>query len=369
MRKETDMGGIINLAAALYLYAGSSRGAADATALNVYRCDRETGSISLVQSVKDVQATTYFQLSADGKVLYAAADGASAGGKARIVKSAVEDGRLGRWETLADLPCEAPCHVALSPDGGYVAFAAYSSGTVGIVPTAGGGKAVARTLPDIGVGPNKKRQKKAYAHFAFFLDGGRKAGFIDLGCDKIHFFETATMHPIEQMSVRADPGDGPRHAVFSGDGKHLFVLNELSSSVTSFAFTGSSFKKTGKWSMLPEGFDRYEPDRETLSTKAAAIKLSADGKLLMASNRGYDSIAFFDVAETGLLKLRNISRLKGRFPRDFELMPGEKFMVVGHKLSNEIQVYRFDRLNCTLTPHGPAVKAWMPLCFKFGDGG
>jgi 6-phosphogluconolactonase (cycloisomerase 2 family) len=57
--------------------------------------------------------------------------------------------------------------------------------------------------------------------------------------------------------------------------------------------------------------------------------------------------------------------LKGKFPRDFELMPGEKFMVVGHKMSDEIQIYRFDRATCTLEPVGEPIKAYRPLCFKF----
>lgn len=118
--------------------------------------------------------------------------------------------------------------------------------------------------------------------------------------------------------------------------------------------------------MLPPEFSRWEPDGESLASKAAAIKLTADGKILMASNRGYDSIAFYAVdTASGKLTLRNIAKLRGIFPRDFELMPGEKFMVVGHKRSNEIQVYRFDRAACTLTPVGEPISAWMPLCFKF----
>ena len=87
--------------------------------------------------------------------------------------------------------------------------------------------------------------------------------------------------------------------------------------------------------------------------------------ILMASNRGYDSSALYEVGPLGRLKLRNIAKLAGQFPRDFELMPGEKFMVVGHKLSNEIQVYAFDRTTCTLTPVGKPIEAWRPLCFKF----
>ena len=130
------------------------------------------------------------------------------------------------------------------------------------------------------------------------------------------------------------------------------------STVTCFAFDGGRFRRVGRWSALPDGFKG--------ESKAAAIKLTRDGAILMVSNRGHDSIAFFAVdAATGELALRNIAKLKGAFPRDFELMPTEKFMVVGHKHDNEVQSYRFDRATCTLESVGAPVSIWRPLCFKF----
>ena len=195
-------------------------------------------------------------------------------------------------------------------------------------------------------------------------------GVVDLGCDRIWFFDPETMERDKSLTIKADAGDGPRHALFvpgSWD-KGLYVVNELGSSVSSYAFDHAKFTLLGKWSMLPDGYNRWEQDGETLNTKAAAIKLTADGKILMASNRGYDSIAFYEATTWGMLKPKNIAKLRGKFPRDFELMPGEKFMVVGHKMSNEIQVYRFDRAACALEPVGEPIPCWRPLCFKFLEG-
>ncbi len=210
------------------------------------------------------------------------------------------------------------------------------------------------------MGPREDRQQKAYAHCTFYTPDGKVMGVIDLGCDRIHFVDPKTLANVLPPLV-SDPGDGPRHALFSSDGKFLFVVNELSSSVTSYAFSSASaphFRRLGKWTMVPAGTDPR-------STKAAAIKLTADGKILMASNRGLDSIAFFAVNPDGTLAPRGRAALRGRFPRDFELMPGEKFMVVGHKMSNEIQIYAFNRMELTLTPVGDPIPCWRPLCFKF----
>ena len=59
------------------------------------------------------------------------------------------------------------------------------------------------------------------------------------------------------------------------------------------------------------------------------------------------------------------AKLTGRFPRDFAFLPGERFVVVGHKMSDEIQVYRFDRDAYALTPVVAPIPCWRPLCFAF----
>ena len=356
------------LASVVYCYVGCNSGSPDREALHVLECDTETGAARIVQSVKGCEGTTYFQFDREGKYLYSVIgekiDGKSVGS---VVRFAMEGTKIGGLERLATLPCEAPCHVSLTPDFSRVAFAAYTSATAGTVGVDGKGLKT-YVFPDDAMGPNRKRQKKAYAHQTFYLPDGR-LGVVDLGCDRIRFFDPATMKPVDSLDIRFDPGDGPRHAILSKDSRFLFVLNELGSSVCSFEISQPlGFRKVGKWTMLPADFKQWDADGLTLASKAAAIKLTADGKILMASNRGHDSIAFYDVdTATGKLSLRNVAKLTGKFPRDFELMPGEKFMVVGHKMSNEIQVYRFNRADCTLTPVGAPIAAWRPLCFKFKE--
>ena len=346
---------------------GCNTGSPDLQALHVLACDPETGAAKVVQSVTGVQGTTYFQVSPDGRFLYSVIgekrDVAHGSAAVRFPISA--DRRLGEMERLAALPCEAPCHVSLSKDGSRVFTASYLSATVCSLK-ADGSDLKSYVFPDDAVGPNRLRQKKAYAHFTFQTPDGSRLGAVDLGCDRIRFFDPATLAVDSSLEIKAERGDGPRHAVWSKDGRFLFVLNELGSSVVSYAFDGKSFAKAGKWSMLPDGYGRWEADGETLATKAAAIRLTDDGAILMASNRGHDSIAFFAVdAATGRLTRRNVAKLTGKFPRDFALMPGERFMVVGHKMSDEIQVYRFDRADCSLASVGAPIPCWKPLCFAF----
>ncbi|MBR0241429.1 MAG: lactonase family protein [Kiritimatiellae bacterium] len=393
------------IAATVYCIVGCNTGSPDKDALKVLECDTETGAAKIVQSVSGCEGTTYFQISKDGKTLYSVvAEKVDDKSRGAIVKFDVENHRIGKMTKLAELPCETPCHVALSPDESAMSVAVYWSGIYGVMaldercatfgrdayPQASAGALETRpyqiaALPNDAVGPRKDRQQKAFAHQTFYTPDGKLMGVCDLGCDRVNFYDYKKPGGLDTpvVTLKADPGDGPRHAIFSNDGKFLFVVNELSSTVTSYAvakgtpnLVGASFQdargrlgepslpftRIGKWSMLPEGCTLKETE-----TKAAAIKLTADGKILMASNRGHDSIAFFAVNEDGTLTMKNIAKLTGKFPRDFELMPGEKFMVVGHKMSNEIQVYAFDREKCELKPVGEPIPCWRPLCFKFEE--
>lgn len=347
----------------VHCYVGCNTGSPERESLHVLECDTETGAAKIVQSIKGIQGTTYFQIDQNGKFLYSVVgEKREARTSSAVVRFSIKGWTLGAMEWLCELPCEAPCHVSLTPNEDRVAFAAYCSATCGTVGIDGRGLQVF-SFPDDAMGPCIDRQQKAYAHQTFFVpsDGVRptKMGVVDLGCDRIWFFDPQTMERDKAMTIKADAGDGPRHALFvDGRCKYLYVVNELGSSVAAYAFDGAAFTKLGKWSMLPGGTDLR-------TSKAAAIKLTADRKILMASNRGHDSIAFYEVGDDGRLTLKNIAKLRGKFPRDFELMPGEKFMVVGHKMSNEIQVYRFDRAACTLEPVGAPISCWRPLCFKF----
>jgi len=111
--------------------------------------------------------------------------------------------------------------------------------------------------------------------------------------------------------------------------------------------------------MLPPDFREY--------SKASAIKLSADGRRLFGSNRGHESIATYDVdPDNGKMTLVAISKLVGKSPRDFEFMPGEKFVLLGHENSNELFSYAYDVQSGAFTPaHGP-FGLYRPVYVKFG---
>ena len=186
------------IAATVYCIVGCNTGSPDKDALKVLECDTETGAAKIVQSVSGCEGTTYFQIDRGGKFLYSTV---REGKKGAIVKFSLDGHRIGEMTKLVELPCETPCHISLTPDETRVAFAAYSSATCGTVGI-DGKDLKTFVFPDDDMGSNKKRQKKAFAHQTFHLDprgnGRGEMGVVDLGCDRVWFFDRAACAAVQQ---------------------------------------------------------------------------------------------------------------------------------------------------------------------------
>ena len=134
------MNAILIMASIVHCYVGCNTGSPDKQALHVLECDTETGAAKIVQSVKGVEGTTYFQIDKDGKFLYSViGEKRDTKSKSVAVRFPIDGWKLGTMERLCELPCEAPCHVSLTPDEKRIAFAAYGSATCGTVGIDGKG--------------------------------------------------------------------------------------------------------------------------------------------------------------------------------------------------------------------------------------
>lgn len=337
--------------------------------IHILTCNPETGAFRRVGILKGVNGTTYFAINRAGTKLYSMiADPARTGAfNGAIVCYAIAGDTLREVNRQA-IPAGVPCYIALDHQERALVWADYGNAIAGVTalrPDGGIDTSIAPVaVQHFGCGPDKSRQEKAHAHCAALTPDNRFLGVTDLGMDEVFFYDFANwrsgLREVPQLTIHTAPGAGPRHFVFHPNGKLMFLINELNNTVSSYRYDGKTFTELCTRSTLPAGFTAF--------SKCAAIKLSTDGSLLFASNRGHDSIAIFAVdAETGTLTLRRIAKLAGKFPRDFELMPGERFMLVGHKMSDEIVSYAFDRRRATLKPVFGPLSVHRPLCFKFID--
>ena len=86
-----------------------------------------------------------------------------------------------------------------------------------------------------GTGPNRERQERSHAHSVLELDGGILL-VADLGIDRLVRYRLGEDGSLTRLGEQhAAPGAGPRHMVSDPAGRFVFVMNELDSTVASFA--------------------------------------------------------------------------------------------------------------------------------------
>ena len=336
--------------------------------IHIFETDAETGTFRPIGLVSGIENAIFLSLSKNNKFLYAAQGMPEYGEPA---KNGTVAAYTIKGDTLIPLNHKpigvtAPCYVALDPSGKALVFAEYTNAVAGVFELNADGS-IADTPPatvkHVGSGPDPKRQEKAHAHCAEVSPDGKFLCVVDLGIDRVKVYDfvnrAAGLKEVAPLAIASAGGAGPRHIIFHPNGKLAFLLHELNNTVSSFFYTGDAFIHIQTLDTLPSDFHDF--------SKASAIKISADGRRLFTSNRGHDSIAAFALdTATGKMELMAISKLVGKSPRDFEFMPGEKFVLLGHENSNELFSYAYDAATGKLEPaHGPYA-LFRPVYVKFG---
>lgn len=255
-----------------------------------------------------------------------------------------------------------PCFVSIN-ESGFVLTANYSGGNVGLLKLEEDGPL--SQLLDVqqheGQGTTD-RQEAPHAHSAWFspVDGGIIS--VDLGTNELWFSKidpaNHKLTPAPQEKLALNPGDGPRHITFHPNGEWVYVINELSSSITRLdRKEDGSYSKGPSFSTLPTGY--IEPNT------CADIHISSDGKFVYASNRGHNSIAVLKVnPDDGTLKLLGNKGCGGDGPRSFALSPDENFLLVANQHTNNIVTLKRDP-SSGLLKYISQVEAPTPVCILF----
>lgn len=159
-------------------------------------------------------------------------------------------------------------------------------------------------------------------------------------------------------SVDLPQGAGPRHVAFHPTGRYGYVLNELNSTIASFAFCPT----TGELALVHQVSTL--PPRHLGQSIAAEIAVDPEGKFLYASNRGADTIAAFRIADAASPELIEQVSSEGNCPRHFAIDPSGAWMVVANQDSNSISVFSRDRLTGQIVFKGQ-VPVNAPACMVF----
>src|SRR5262245_1260453 len=188
-----------------------------------------------------------------------------------------------------------PCHLALDKEGKNILVANYGSGSVSALPVAADGKLgePSDVVQHSGSSVDPARQKGPHAHCVTLDPANRFAFVCDLGLDKVMAYnfdtEKGKLTPHQPAFASLKPGAGPRHMVFRPDGRFAYVINELNSTITAFAYdpAAGKLKEIQTISTLPGYFDG--------PNFTAEIDVHPSGKWLYGSNRGNETVVLFNM--------------------------------------------------------------------------
>ena len=123
-------------------------------------------------------------------------------------------------------------------------LAQYGGGSVALFPLDSSGKLGEPAVTEHRGGSKvvERRQQSPHPHWTGFSPDGKYALVPDLGLDQIVIYKVDSSKPaITPNGIgQSVPGGGPRHMRFSIDGKFIYLLNELSLSVTTFAWNSAN---------------------------------------------------------------------------------------------------------------------------------
>ncbi|MGH9873945.1 MAG: lactonase family protein [Pyrinomonadaceae bacterium] len=334
----------------------------------LYSLNLTSGELSHVSTTKGVVDPSFLALAPSRRFLYAVNELENfEGKKSGAVSAFAVDQRTGQLRFLNQQPSlgGAPCYVEIDSAGRFALVANYFGGNVAVLPVKRDGRLGPATDMQQyqGSSVHPENQLSPHAHCIVLDAANRFAYSCDLGTDKIMIFRfdarSGKLRAGEQPSVTVKPGSGPRHLAFHPSGKYMFVLNELTSTVTAFARDQrkGSLKELQTLTTLPEGF--------TGANSGADIHVSSDGRFLYSSNRGHHSIAIFMIDGRGALTAVGHELTGGSTPRNFGIDPTGAFLLAANQKSDNIVVFKLDRKTGRLSPTGHVAQVPSPVCLKF----
>ena len=278
---------------------------------HTYSIDRGTGALKPLGSGPLAESFPYIQLVRSGRHLL----GASYGGNLVSVNPVGADGRVG--EPMQVIPTARNAHAIRIDHTNKFVF-----------------------VPHLGTDQM----------FQFVLD--EKSGKL-----------SANTPPVVQLKQ----GTGPRHLIFSSDNKFVYLLNELTATVTTLALDAKdgTLKEIDSASALPPdtklgagaprgavGVPGQAPRNTDNDIWASDLHLTPNGRFLYAAERTSSTLGAFRVdAASGKLTYVGSTPTEKQ-PRGFAIDPSGRFVVVSGEKSDTISSYAIDAETGALKPIG-----------------
>ncbi len=346
----------------MFVYFGTHRSGPQ-VGFSVAHFDSTTGVLAAPRFLTEAHEPAFFVLTPDGRHLYACNGGAPGD-----LSSYSIDGQTGALTSLNRVPSGGaePAYVSLDRSGRFAFVANYDAGTLAAFVLGSDGRLGDRTayVQHSGHSINPQRQTRPHTHSIVPDPTNHFVLAADLGEDRLHVYrfdeKTGSLQPNDPPFAAITPGSGPRHVKFHPNGRWVYLINEMASTVIAFNWdpVRGALSEFQTISTLPSDFKG--------ESTGAEIEVHPNGRFLYASNRGHDSLVVFaiDPASGRLSLVQHISS-GGRTPRNFAFDPTGHWIVCTNHGSNNAVVFQVDGGTGRLSRVGDPVHVPDPFCARF----
>lgn len=333
--------------------------------IHVYVLDEQTGELTGVETVSGLINPTFLTVSQSKGLLYSytQADEGQDSGAVLTYRIDSESGALSLAGQQPSLDKSAT-HINLDHAETFAMTVSYSEGTINLFPVQPNGEIgpLSDKVRHEGSSVVPKRQDSAHPHSIYTDPTDQFVIVPDLGLDMIKVYRLNREEGkfIPHQDVKLAPGSGPRHFAFHPSLAYAYVINELNSTLTAFAYDGQSgtLQEIQTVSTLPEDFNG--------TSSTAEVQISACGSYLYGSNRGHNSIVVFAIDQSsGKLSLVQHISTGGDHPRHFSLTPSGRCLLAANKDSDSVHVFKVDQESGKLSPAGQSISIPQPTCVRF----
>ena len=346
------------------VYVGTYTRLGRAEGIYVYRLDPASGALAHVQTLANVPDPSYLAAKSDGRFVFAVNELDPEGAVSAYSRNP-DDGSLAPLNQVASHGAH-PAHLSLDPSGRWLLVANYSGGTVATFPISEDGTLgeAAHVVRHSGSGSNPRRQEGPHPHMIVTDPNGKFALVPDLGVDRVIAYRldpsTGQLNTAPGAGGSVEPGSGPRHLAFGVNGRQVYLINELASTISVFDYDpdDGGMEPVQTVSTIPTDF--------TEPTTTAAIVVHPSGRFVYGSNRGHDSVAGFEIdATSGKLTPRGQTPTGGRTPRDINIDPSGTYLLAANQGSDSITTFRINQTNGSLEPVGVPLEVGAPVRVLF----
>lgn len=334
------------------------------------RFNLQDGSFSTIQKAAKVVRPTWFVQDPGGHHLYSVSEVGNNGDVNGQVVAFSMDHESGALTELNRVESggSGPTNVVYSPFHNSLVVANYGGGQVAVLPLSADGRVqpVSSVLADFGTGPTP-RQAQPHAHSITLLKNTHELLVPDLGADRVFMYRlkgkpeqlTQGSTPFVQMA----PGTGPRGIEFQKDGRHGFLLSELSAQVR--CLTWQPATKTISYGASVDTF----PQGFTGPKSASSMKIGPHEKFLYVADRSTDTLVVYRIDPASCLEpIQRISS-GGQYPWELSLGPGGHWLVVANLKSDNVASFKIEGHTGKLAPSGFEAQIPEPVFAHFASPG